>query len=600
MNSFILTIISCILFVSFSFAQFVYVNPLPGSVNHRPEVTIALNPGSDVDISSLDQSGLFTVTGTVSGDHTFRAILSSDKHTIILKPDVHFTNGENITVNVKDGIRTINGVIISGTTFSFSIIRADKIPPSSIKFPDQELPAEKVTSQQKLTTFPSFTISINTDPAPGSFFFCNKDDALANDAYLAIMKNDGSFDFSVENTNVPNDWKMNDNCMFTVFDQTATQWIMVDTNFAVVDSFQCGNGLEESTDAHEFRIYPDGHAYVEADDPQTIDMTQYIPDGDTAAVVKGFTIQRLDADHNVVFEWRSWDYFQITDAVSQIALTTHFIDPVHGNSIDEDFDGNLITSERHMSEITKINGITGDIMWRMGGENNQFTFINDTANPPFYYQHYVRRLPNGHILFFNNNNYSLPPQSSAKEYALDETNKTATLTWSYTHPLISGVPVFGMAGGTAQRLYNGHTVICWGYVNDPTSPNFTEVDSIGNIVFEFKFDDPNQYIYRTTKSIWQTCDAIPTTIETVMSTATINISPNPASGFFTMDLTGLGKQDVSMSISNMLGEVVYKKGLSIADNNTAVEIALPLIPSGIYLCNITAGTTRLSSRVVIQ
>ena len=67
------------------------------------------------------------------------------------------------------------------------------------------------------------------------------------------MNNDTTFDYSAENDDKPNDWKMNDNCMFTYFDQIKLSWMMLDTDFNLIDSFQCGNGLEQSTDAHEFR-----------------------------------------------------------------------------------------------------------------------------------------------------------------------------------------------------------------------------------------------------------------------------------------------------------------------------------------------------------
>jgi hypothetical protein len=88
-------------------------------------------------------------------------------------------------------------------------------------------------------------------------------------------------------------------------------------------------------------------------------------------------VQELDANRDVVFEWRSWDHFQITDATVNTDLTDKKVDYVHGNTVERDFDGNIMISCRNMCEITKINHETGDIIWRMNGENNQFTFVND-------------------------------------------------------------------------------------------------------------------------------------------------------------------------------------------------------------------------------
>ncbi len=375
---------------------------------------------------------------------------------------------------------------------------------------------------------------------------------------------------------------------------------MLDTDFNLIDSFQCGNGFEQATDAHEFRIYPDGHLYIEADDVQTIDMSQVVFGGDTAAIVRGFTVQRLDADHNVVFQWRSWDYFPIADAVAQINLTSHFIDLVHGNSIEEDADGNLIMSERHLCEITKINSTTGDFIWRMGGENNEFTFLNDNITPPFYFQHYVRLLPNGHLILFDNNNYQIPQQSYAKEYSLDQVNHVATLVWSYAHPYTSGNPVFARAGGNAQRLSNGNTVICWGLIM-PTAdnPNFTEVDSLGNIKFEFEYDDSNQYIYRVTKHVWQTCDAVATNVNEVVKDSRMVITPNPASGNFSLSLYGFNHELLSLEIENMLGEIIYERKIN-SDASSELNVSLPNAAAGIYVCTIKGRDKKLQQKVVLR
>ena len=74
-----------------------------------------------------------------------------------------------------------------------------------------------------------------------------------------------------------------------------------------------------------------------------------------------------------------------------------------------------------------FNRNTGAIIWRLGGKNNQFSFINDTIG--FSHQHAIRRLENGNISLFDNGNYHSPPFSRAIEYSLNENNKTATLVW---------------------------------------------------------------------------------------------------------------------------------------------------------------------------
>src|SRR4030095_8373358 len=111
----------------------------------------------------------------------------------------------------------------------------------------------------------------------------------------------------------------------------------------------------------------------------------------------------------------------------------------------------ILISCKNMNELTKINHATGDIIWRMGGENNQFTFINDNIPEHFHSQHDLRRLSNGNISIYNNGNGLPVLVSSAKEYAIDEINKIATLVWYYEHPYVDGVPVFAGATGSTQR-----------------------------------------------------------------------------------------------------------------------------------------------------
>ena len=70
-----------------------------------------------------------------------------------------------------------------------------------------------------------------------------------------------------------------------------------------------------------------------------------------------------------------------------------------------------------MDEITKIDRQTGDIIWRLGGVNNEFTFLNDSLDfqhsipTPFCYQHDIRRLRNGNITIYDNGNYKHPKYS---------------------------------------------------------------------------------------------------------------------------------------------------------------------------------------------
>lgn len=224
-------------------------------------------------------------------------------------------------------------------------------------------------------------------------------------------------------------------------------------------------------------------------------MSQIVPGGDSAASVIGLVIQEIDAQKRSVFTWRGWDHFQITDATHE-NLTAATIDYVHGNAIEPDFDGNLLVSSRHMDEITKIDRSTGEIIWRMGGKNNQFTFANDSLG--FSHQHAIRRLPNGNISLYDNGNFHNTPFSRAVEYQLDEQTKKATLVWEYRN----NPATYGMAMGYVQRLDNGNTLIGWG----STNPSVTEIAPDRTNLFELTLA-PGMYSYRAFRFPWKEQDS---------------------------------------------------------------------------------------------
>ena len=130
------------------------------------------------------------------------------------------------------------------------------------------------------------------------------------------------------------------------------------------------------TSFFDLHILDNDHVVLISHDLRQVDMSQVVEGGNPEATVIGAVIQELDADRNVVFEWQSWDHFEITDAVHE-DLTAPLVRYVHVNFIDVDPNGDFILSCRFLNEVTKISRETGEILWRLGGNNNQFTFVND-------------------------------------------------------------------------------------------------------------------------------------------------------------------------------------------------------------------------------
>ncbi|MEP7129405.1 MAG: arylsulfotransferase family protein, partial [Chitinophagales bacterium] len=358
-------------------------------------------------------------------------------------------------------------------------------------------------------SFPTFVINVNSNPAPGRIFYDNQQDLdpFDTNSFPTIIESDGSLIWARDEGMDGHAFTLNHNGYLSYYQYNYGWWKILDSNYNEIDSVRCGNGYEVETNGHDFQMYNDGHSLLIAYNLLNIDMTAY--GGVPNAMVKGLIVQELDENRDVIFQWRSWDHFLFTDANEYASLTNLAVDYVHGNAVERDFDGNILISCRNMDELTKINIETGNIIWRMGGENNQFTFVNDNISGHFHQQHDLRRLPNGNITIYNNGNFLPVEISSAKEYKLDEVNKIATLVWHYEHPDVNGYKVYGRASGNVQRLANGNTLIDWGTITyNVGMPNVTEVDADKNIVWEMTFDETGQKSYRTYKFEWNPCSRV--------------------------------------------------------------------------------------------
>lgn len=490
-------------------APYQYLYPRPNSTGVHPETNIIIRfDDHRIDPSSL-RAASFRVAGSASGVHDGSVRLSDDRQTIVFRPDRKFTEGELVEVSILPGISTVTNTALPSRSFTFTVsstssrtrtfvperpVRPGAISLSSATVPKASIRSSKTQAPPPLPEdFPPIRILKSTAPQGDPLFLGNF--AWGPDSsspYLIILNRDGRPAFYRRTEGW--DFTVQPNGCLTYYDESLGYFLALDSSYHVVDTYACGNGYP--TNEHELRVLPNGHAFLMSYDWRIIPMDTLVVGGDTAAYVTGLVIQELDRDKEVVFEWRSWDHFNITDA-TQEDLTQHDIDYVHGNSIEIDPDGSLLISCRNMDEITKIDRATGDILWRWGGKHNEFTFVNDPIG--FDHQHGVRRLSNGNVLFFDNGPYR--EYSRVVEYTLDETNRTATLVWQFRH----NPDILGWALGYAQRLPNGNTLIGWGSAN----PTTTEVTPQGAVAFEMDMRDII-YTYRIYSLPWKTTAFVPT------------------------------------------------------------------------------------------
>lgn len=399
--------------------------------------------------------------------------------------------------------------------------------------------------------FPLIQTTLSGATAPGRIFlssFSQSDPSAPS--YLMILENDGTPVFTRRLPPRAFDFKLQPNGTLTYWDSTAEAFLALDSTYAVVDTFRCGHGL--TTDFHDIVLLPDGHALLMSYDTRVVDMSVYDPKGLPDAEVVGLVIQEIDRGKNVVFEWKSWDHFAITDAVG-IPLGGRRVDYVHGNSLDVDTDGNIILSSRSLNEVTKISRATGDVIWRMGGLRNEFTFRDGSET--FSRQHGARVVGPGRLLLFDNGTSRSPPYSRAVEYEIDEERRAVREVWEYRHD----PDVFGAFSGSVQRLPNGNTLIGWG----TTTPTLTEVDPKGVPVYELTFE-PGIFSYRAFRFDWPPMEYA----NAMLAPSTLNTSIVSGSIVGTLEPVGFEVSSIDVSTVRLAGSIpANPKSASVGDLN---------------------------------
>ncbi|MBN2102469.1 aryl-sulfate sulfotransferase [bacterium] len=463
---------------------------------------IIIKPGSIIDSDHRISDTLVEVHGSKSGPHTGRIVITRDRRSILFYPDIPFDSEEKVTVKTNIFLKSGQGAEIPPFNFQFHTTILSNPVIASKKIESSKAMPLMENTFVKADSLPELNITISGETAPGKLFLAPTQ-FFSADGYLLITNDHADILYQEEvNGKVPFDFKLQPNGLISyglLYEYFAfsgggyTDFYVMNDTYSVIDEYQMGN--EYIADFHDFLYLPNGHTILFGYDFQPVDMSEIVENGRPDAMVAGSIIQELDIDHYVVFQWRSWDYFNLADSYND--LSNKNFDAIHINSVDVSNDGNLVVSVLALGEVTKINRQTGEIMWRMGGKNNDFTFLNesdDYAPLYFMFQHDVRCLSNGNITMFDNGasqfnrNYS-----RVVEYAIDESAMTATKVWEYRHDPDIFVPTMG----NAQRLPNGNTLIGWGFASLKEGyPVATEVDADGNVVMEMRFAESGFGSYR--------------------------------------------------------------------------------------------------------
>jgi hypothetical protein len=266
------------------------------------------------------------------------------------------------------------------------------------------------------------------------------------------------------------------------------EYVILDSSYRELARFGAGNGYQG--DHHEFLITPQDTALITIYNRLPRDL---VSEGDPSdGYVLDGIVQELDIETGeVLFEWHSLEHIGLEESLYEPPsdLEAAF-DYFHINSIDPIPGGYLIISARRTCAVYKVDRKTGEVVWRLGGEQSDFDMGYGTRTD---WQHDARRHPDGTITIFDNGGVQKDVQSRGIVVEVDEDDMSATLVGEYTHPN----KILAATQGNLQVLPNGNVFIGWG-----SEPSYSEFGPDGKLLYDASF--PSQVeSYRAFRFPWK-------------------------------------------------------------------------------------------------
>ncbi|MFT5858346.1 MAG: hypothetical protein ACI865_000432 [Flavobacteriaceae bacterium] len=530
-------------------------------------------------------------------------------------------------------------------------------------------------AQSLPANMPPFTVTLNNSQADGHLFLTPLDitsPASNWPSTVLLLDEQGSpvFYMPISSSNVSpyprksiGNFQVHDNGLMSFTDALfgPDENIMImDSTFTIIDTVTCTAPYKLA--GHDFVMTDDGHYHLLAMEDRIMDMSAFLtetgPYGDTNCVVTGHIIQEFDENQVLVSEWKSLDYFALSDMYWYHIIIPSAVEHSHVNSLFVDHDGNYVISSRSLNEITRINRSTGEIMWRFGGKNNEFTIIGDTTQ--FTAQHDAQLLPDGRLVIFDNGTFTEPTQLARMvTYQMDTVAMTATTVDGHSHDnnFYSGFM------GSARYVDPNHQLISWGGGYDYTvGTTIQEFDEFWNETMAVNFQD-GFVSYRAIKSIlpWSLdrpeliCDGVNSTLtgpagassylwstgdttQSITITATgiyqlwtekgdgfmssepfeildvndicqtaglegfvsvgVTVYPNPAREKITVRLIGNTDEIVEISLIDLQGRLIQTK--NVMPENSDITFNVSKLPTGLYRINLMNNNSKLVTTKLVN
>lgn len=293
---------------------------------------------------------------------------------------------------------------------------------------------------------------------------------------------------------------------------------MLDQQYREQYRIKAANGL--GADLHAFTITANDTALISIYDKKFADV-ESMPGYHRKGWIWDSVFQELDLQTGeAIFEWRASDHIDVSKSYHPIGEMEESDprDVYHINSVRKDTLGNFLVSSRYLRAVLYIDGITGKVLWQLGGKDNSFHDLSNGTATKFLGQHDAdileRENVHNHakkthfITFFNNNadwdnTTDIQSQGARIEISLDDMTARLDLSLSTSNSTSTTRPILSSSQGSYQTLPNGHIVLGYGF--NAAMAEFSETgELLCSMLFQpsSRFDTGDVQSYRNLRFNW--------------------------------------------------------------------------------------------------
>ncbi len=451
----------------------VAVSPQPGTPDASPSTQISFLGPSGTHVTDV------RVVGSRSGVHAgvLRAYSTGTGESFL--PAHQFAAGERVTVRARATVGT------ASYTLATSFTVAHQAAVSQKEFPLNPGNSSEVQHYSSAPTLTPSTVHITTAAKSG---------AAPGDLMLAPYQGKGSPGPMITEQNGSLVWfhplGAGDESTSLKLQQyegkpVLTWWqgrilevgfgqgedVIYNTAYQKVASVRAGNGYD--ADLHEFRLTPEGTAWIDVFDPIYMNLTAY--HGLSNGIINDSVIEEVDVKTGLVmWQWHALGHIPISESHTAAPKSNYPWDYVHINSADPGSAGDVLLSSRATWALYDVDIDSGAVHWRLGGDHSSFKLGSGTHT---YWQHDAEWQPGGLISVFDNG--STPPMEKQSRGLLLDPNvaaHTVTLVKQFTNPTKT---LLASSQGNLLSLPGGDWLMGYGGL-----PNFTEYDASGHVLLD--------------------------------------------------------------------------------------------------------------------